>query len=78
MIKTQQLALAAQHKAESMGWETRITLDQSDVVDLATVIAWAPGATQARYISFMEGSENCKGWVSVKHMHEKLAFWQAL
>ena len=78
MCKTQQLALAAQRKAESMGWETRITLDQSDVVDLATVIAWAPGSTQARYISFMEGSENCKGWVPVKHMHEKLEFHQAL
>ena len=78
MCKTQQLALAAQRKAESMGWETRITLDQSDAVDLATVIAWAPGSTQARYISFMEGSENCKGWVPVKHMYEKLAFWQAL
>jgi hypothetical protein len=78
MIKTQQLALDAQRKAESMGWETCIILDQSDVVDLATVVAWAPGATQARYISFMEGSENCKGWVPVKHMHDKLAFWQAL
>ena len=61
-----------------MGWEVRITLDQSDVVDLATVVAWAPGSQRARYISFMEGQMNCNGWVSVKHMHNKLEFHQAL
>jgi hypothetical protein len=59
---TNKMALKAAAKAEAMGWEVRIKLDQSDVVDLATVVAWAPGSTQVRYISFIEGHMSSKGW----------------
>ena len=59
---TNKMALKAAAKAEAMGWEVRIKLDQSDVVDFATVVAWAPGSTQVRYISFIEGHISSKGW----------------
>ena len=56
------MALEAAAKAEAMGWEVRIKLDQSDVIDYATVVAWAPGSTQVRYIRFIEGHMSTKGW----------------
>ena len=59
---TNKMALEAAAKAEAMGWEVRIKLDQSDVVDFATVVAWAPGSTQVRYIRFIEGYMSTKGW----------------
>ena len=59
---TNKMALEAAAKAEAMGWEVRIKLDQSDVIDYATVVAWAPGATQVRYITFIEGHMSTKGW----------------
>ena len=59
---TNKMALEAAAKAEAMGWEVRIKLDQSDVIDYATVVAWAPGSTQVRYITFIEGYMSTKGW----------------
>lgn len=59
---TNKLALEAAAKAEAMGWEVHIKLDQSDVVDFATVVAWAPGSIRVRYIRFIEGHMSSKGW----------------
>jgi len=77
MNKTNKLALEAKAKAEKMGWETRIQLDQSDVLDYATVVAWKKGATdedQARYIRFIEEREASQGWIKVKHAMIKLDY----
>ncbi len=62
MYTTNSMALQAVAKAEAMGWEARVNLDQSDVIDYATVVAWAPGVTQARYITFIDGQISSKGW----------------
>ncbi len=72
MNKTNRMALEAKSKAEAMGWETRIKLDQSDVLDWATVVAWAPGSKRARYIRFIEELETDRGWVAVDRYYEKL------
>lgn len=68
------MALDAKAKAEAMGWTAYIKLDQSDVLDYATVVAWAPGSTQARYIRFIEEQEVIKGWIAVKHYQAKLEY----
>lgn len=62
MNPTDRLAIEAKEKAESMGWQVLIKLDQSDVIDYATVVAWAPGSKRARYIRFIDGHESTKGW----------------
>ena len=62
MNTTDSMALQAVAKAEAMGWEARVNLDQSDVIDYATVVAWAPGVIQARYITFIDGQISSKGW----------------
>ena len=72
MNKTNKMAIAARDKAQAMGWETRMKLDQSDVLDWATVVAWAPGSKQARYIRFVEEQESDKGWIAVDRYYEKL------
>jgi hypothetical protein len=72
MDTTTKLALKAVEKAESMGWETRVNLQQSDVLDWATVVAWAPGSSVARYIRFIEGREADRGSVPVNRYYTKL------
>ncbi len=62
MDATNSMAMAAASKAREMGWEVAIKLDQSDVIDYATVVAWAPGSTHARYIRFIDGHMSTKGW----------------
>lgn len=77
MNKTNKLALEAKAKAEEMGWEARVQLDQSDVLDMATVVAWKKGATDdspARYIRFTEERESVRGWIPVKHAMIKLDY----
>lgn len=69
--------MEAKAKAEAMGWEARVQLDQSDVLDMATVVAWKKGATdedQARYIRFTEERESIRGWILVKHAMIKLDY----
>lgn len=68
------MALEAKAKAEAMGWNVRIVLDQSDVLDYATVVAWAPGSQRARYIRFIESLEADKGWIPVSRYQEKLEY----
>ena len=70
--KTNLLAKKALAKAKEMGWEARCQYDQSDVLDWSTVVAWEPGASQARYITFIEGTEARKGWVPLKDIEQKL------
>lgn len=72
MNKNSKMAIAARDKAQAMGWETRMNLDQSDVLDWATVVAWAPGSKRARYIRFIEEMEADRGWVAVDRYYEKL------
>ena len=55
-----------------MGWEARCEYNQSDVLDWSTVVAWEPGASKARYITFIEGAEARKGWVPLKDIESKL------
>lgn len=74
MNPTNRLATEAKHKAESMGWEVRIMLDQSDVLDYATVVAWAPGSKRARYIRFIEGRESTKGWRNLDKLDDLLEY----
>ncbi len=74
MNKTNRMALQAKAKAEAMGWNVRFILDQSDVLDYATVVAWAPGAQRARYIRFIEELEADKGWVPVTRYQDKLEY----
>lgn len=78
MNPTDRLALKAKEKAESMGWEVLIKLDQSDVIDMATVVAWAPGSAQARYICFIDGHESAKGWRDLGKLDGVLDFHAAL
>ena len=78
MNKNQQLAKQAVDKAKSMGWEVRVCYDQSDVIDYATVVAWAPGSTRARYITFIDEMEGSKGWRSVHKLDSLLEFHTAL
>ena len=61
-----------------MGWEVRVCYDQSDVIDYATVVAWAPGSTRARYITFIDAMEAGKGWRSVHKLDGLLEFHTAL
>ena len=77
MNKTNKMAMEAKKKAEAMGWEARVRLDQSDVLDMATVVAWKKGATYeslARYIRFTEERESNRGWVPVKNAMIKLDY----
>lgn len=78
MDLTNNMALKAAAKAEAMGWEVRIKLDQSDVIDMATVVAWAPGAAQARYISFIDGHVSTKGWRDREKLDGLLDYHNAL
>jgi len=76
--KTQQLAKQAVDKAMNMGWEVYVCYDQSDGIDYATVIAWAPGSTRARYITFIDEMEGSKGWRSVDRFDTFLRFHNVL
>ena len=78
MDLTNNMALKALAKAEAMGWEVRIKLDQSDVIDMATVVAWAPGSAQVRYIRFIEGRVSSKGWRNRNKLDSLLDFHNAL
>jgi len=78
MNKTNSMAIQAKSKAEAMGWNVRIMLDQSDVVDYATVVAWAPGSNKARYIRFIEEHVSIKGWCNLKKLDGLLDYHNAL
>lgn len=68
MNATTKLALKAKAAAEAMGWEVRAQLDQSDVLDYATVVAWPPGSERLRVIRFIEGRESIRGWRPMSHL----------
>ena len=72
MNATNKMALEAASKAREMGWEVRVKLDQSDVLDWATVVAWAPGAKRGRAIRFVEGEENFRCWKGLLRIEELL------
>lgn len=76
--QTNQMALAAANKARKLGWEVRLRLDQSDVLDWATVVAWAPGSKRVRAIRFIEGEETFRGWKSIKQLEDLLDYSNAL
>jgi len=56
------MAKEASRKAAALGWYSRVKIDQSDVVDMATTVAWKPGDTQGRWIRFVEGRVDGSGW----------------
>ena len=72
------MAIQAKSKAEAMGWNVRIMLDQSDVVDYATVVAWAPGSTRVRYVRFIEGYLSSSGWRNLEKLDGLLDYHNAL
>ena len=72
MNTTNKMALAAASKAREMGWEVRVELDQSDVLDWATVAAWAPGARRGRVIRFIEGEESFRCWKGLLRIEDFL------
>lgn len=78
MDTTNKMALAAASKAREMGWEVRVRLNQSDVLDWATVVAWAPGSKRVRAIRFIEGEEAFRGWKSIKQLEGLLDYSNAL
>lgn len=78
MDATNKLALEAASKAREMGWEVRVRLNQSDVLDWATVVAWAPGSKRVRAIRFIEGEEAFRGWKSIKQLEGLLDYSNAL
>ena len=78
MNTTNRMAIEAKSNAEAMGWNVRIKLDQSDVLDYATVVAWAPGSTKARYIRFIEANVSINGWCSLKKLDGLLEYQHAL
>jgi hypothetical protein len=78
MDRTNSMAMAAASKAREMGWEVRVRLNQSDVMDWATVVAWAPGSSRVRAIRFIEGQEAYKGWASHKQVESLLDYCNAL
>lgn len=80
MNATNKLALKAKAAAEAMGWEVRAQLDQSDVLDYATVVAWPPGSKRLRVIRFIEGREceSIRGWRPMAHLERLLEYQNAL
>ena len=78
MNTTNRLALDAKAKAQSMGWSVRIQLDQCDVLDYATVVAWEPGSSVIRFICFIEGREARKGWGHIDQVEALLDYSNAL
>ena len=78
MDTTNKLALEAASKAREMGWDVRVRLNQSDVLDWATVVAWAPGSNRVRAIRFIEGEEAFRGWKSIKQLEGLLDYSNAL
>ena len=78
MNTTNRMAIQAKSKAEAMGWNVRIKLDQCDVLDYATVVAWAPGSTKARYICFIEAHVATNGWCNLKKLDGLLEYQNAL
>jgi hypothetical protein len=65
---TEMLGRKAIQSALQKGWQVVANLNQTDVIDMATVIAWKPSKSQAYYVRYAEGALSSKGWISAEQI----------
>lgn len=61
---TNRMAQEAWAKANAMGWETWVIYDQSDVLDMATVVAKHPTTGRYRVARWTEEKLSFSEWIN--------------
>ncbi len=72
MTATEMLGQKAIQSALQKGWQVVANLNQTDVIDMATVIAWKPNKLQAYYVRYAEGILCSKGWIPIHQIEHML------
>ncbi len=72
MTATEMLGQKAIQSALQKGWQVVANLNQTDVLDMATVIAWKPNNSQAYYARYVEGALSSRGWIPMDRIEHML------